>query len=80
MLLKDLIARKTILFNLLKNIPDKLLNHNVNGISRDSKNIKKDYIFVAIKGEKVDGLDFILEAKQNGAFLVIANKSMIMMR
>ena len=75
MLLKDLISRKAILFNLLKNIPDKLLNHNVNGISRDSKKIKKDYIFVAIKGEKFDGLDFTLEAKRNGAFLVIANKS-----
>ena len=75
MLLKDLISRKNILFNLLNNIPDKLLNHNVNGISRDSKKIKKDYIFVAIKGSKFDGSDFIPEAKRNGAFLVIANKS-----
>ena len=75
MLLKDLISRKNILFNLLKNIPNKLLNHNVNGISRDSKKIKNDYIFVAIKGDKFNGIDFIKEAKQNGAFLVIANKS-----
>ena len=49
MLLKDLIARKTILFNLLKNIPDKLLNHNVNGISRDIKKLKKTISLLLLK-------------------------------
>ena len=53
MLLRNLISRKKILLNLFKNIPDKLLNHNVNGISGNSKKIKKDYIFVAIKGENL---------------------------
>ncbi len=74
MLLIDLISRKKLLLNLLKDIPDELLNHKVNGISADSKKIKDGYIFVAIKGEKFDGSDFIPEAKQNGAFLIIANK------
>ena len=75
MLLKDLISKNKILFNLLKNVPDKILNHNVNGISGNSKNIKNDYIFVAIKGLQFDGADFINEARQNGAFLIIADKS-----
>ncbi len=75
MLLKDLISKKKILLDLLKNLPDKLLNHHVSGISGNSKNIKKNYIFVAIKGNKLDGSNFILEAKQNGAFLSIASKS-----
>ena len=75
MLLIDLISRKKILFDLLKNIPKKLLNHKVSGISINSKDIKNDYIFVAVKGQKFDGSDFILEAKKNGAFLVISNKS-----
>ena len=75
MLLRDLISRKKVLSDLLKEIPNSLLNHNVNGISADSKKIKKDFIFVAIKGEKFDGSDFILEAKENGAFLIIENNS-----
>jgi len=75
MLLKDLISRNKILYDLLKNVPDKILNHNINGISGNSKNIKNDYIFVAIKGFKINGSDFIKEAKENGAFLVITDKS-----
>ena len=75
MLLKDLISNNKVLSDLLKNVPDKILNHNVNGISGNSKNIKDDYIFVAIKGSQFDGSDYINEAKQNGAFLIIAEKS-----
>jgi UDP-N-acetylmuramoyl-L-alanyl-D-glutamate--2,6-diaminopimelate ligase len=75
MLLKDLISKNKILSDLLKIIPDKTLNHNVNGISGNSKNIKNDYIFVAIKGTQFNGSDFINEARQNGAFLIIDNKS-----
>ncbi len=75
MLLRDLISRKKNLLNLLKNIPEKFLNHNVSGISANSKDIKNDYIFVAIKGQKFDGSDFVLEAKKNGAFLVISSQS-----
>ena len=75
MILKDLISKNKILSDLFKNIPDKTLNHIVNGISGNSKNIKNDYIFVAIKGAQFDGSDFITEARQNGAFLIIADKS-----
>ena len=49
MLLKDLISKNKILFDLLKNVPEKILNHNVNGISGNSKNVKNDYVFVAIR-------------------------------
>ena len=75
MLLKDLISKNKILLDLLKDLPDKILNQKVNGISENSKNVKRDYIFVAIIGNQFDGSDFIDEAIQNGAFLVIANKS-----
>ena len=75
MILKDLISKNKILSDLFKNIPEKTLNNNVNGISGNSKNIKNDYIFVAIKGAQFDGSDFINEARQNGAFLIIADKS-----
>ena len=75
MLLKDLIAKNKITENLFKELKQKTLIHDVNGISSNSKEIKKDYIFVAIKGEKFDGADFITEAENNGAFLIIAEKS-----
>ena len=75
MLLKDLISNNEILSDLLKNVPDKIRNHNVNGISANSKNVKNDYIFIAIKGNQFDGSDFINEARQSGAFLIIADKS-----
>ena len=75
MLLKDLISKNKILLDLLKNVSDEILNHNVRGISGNSKNIENDFIFVAIKGTHFDGSDFINEARQNGAFLIITDKS-----
>ena len=75
MLLKDLIANNKITENLFKELNQKTLLNDVKGISSNSKEIKKDYIFVAIKGEKFDGADFITEAENNGAFLIIAEKS-----
>ena len=74
MLLKDLITKNKITENLFKELNQEILLHEVKGISSNSKEIKKDYIFVAIKGEKFDGADFITEAEENGAFLIIAEK------
>ena len=54
---------------MLKIAPEEILDHNVNGISGNSKNIKNNYIYVAIKGAQFDGSDFINEARQNGAQL-----------
>ena len=50
MLLKDLIAKNKITENLFKELNQKTLLHEVKGISSNSKEIKKDYIFVSIKG------------------------------
>ncbi len=44
------------------------------GISFNSNLIKKDNIFFAIKGNKVDGNDFILSAIKNGAKIIVTNK------
>ena len=75
MLLRNLISRNKYLKGLIKNMSENLLNHDVKGISDNSKKVKEDYIFVAIKGDKFDGSDYVIEAKKNGAFLIIANKS-----
>ena len=72
------------LSNLLKNLKEskqlnfKQFNPNIKGVSVDSKKIKKNYLFFAIKGKKKDGHQFINEAVKNGAVLVfIKNKESI---
>jgi murE/murF fusion protein len=44
------------------------------GISFDSAQIKKNNIFFAIKGNKIDGNDFISSAISNGAKIVVTEK------
>lgn len=43
-------------------------------VSIDSRNIKKNTLFIAIKGERFDGHDFIDQAVQNGASAILINK------
>lgn len=50
---------------------DKILNN----ISLNSKEIRKNSVFIAISGEKFDGHDFLKEAFDNGAILAIVNKN-----
>ena len=46
---------------------------NIKNASINSKEIKKDNIFFAIKGKKIDGNLFVKEALTNGASLAIVN-------
>ncbi|EOB09974.1 UDP-N-acetylmuramoyl-L-alanyl-D-glutamate--2,6- diaminopimelate ligase [Rickettsia prowazekii str. GvF12] len=46
-------------------------NHRIKGLSTNSKTVKEDEVFFAIKGQNVDGNDFINDALNNGAVLVI---------
>lgn len=46
----------------------------VKGISIDSRSVKKNEAFIAIKGERFDGHDFIDEAVKKGATCVIVQK------
>lgn len=46
----------------------------LNGIAFDSRQVKKGYLFVAIKGTQSDGHTFIDKAIQNGAVAVVAEK------
>lgn len=41
----------------------------------DSRNVKRNCLFVAIKGEKFDGHDFVFDAINKGAKAVVINKS-----
>ena len=47
------------------------------GISFDSTQIKKNNIFFAIKGNKIDGNDFISSAISNGAKIIVTEKKII---
>ncbi len=48
---------------------------NTTSISIDSRNIKKDSLFVAIKGEKFDGHNFVKDAINKGASAILIEKS-----
>lgn len=47
---------------------------NLSHVSIDSRNIKKDSLFIAIKGERFDGHDFVDQAVSNGASAILINE------
>lgn len=51
------------------------LTIDISNVESDSRNIKKNGLFVAIKGFDVDGHDYIIEAIKKGAIAVIADSS-----
>ena len=73
-----------LLSNILQNVQErhkldlKKFNPSIKGISFNSKIVKKNFIFVAIKGDKFDGHQFINEAINKGAiFIIVENKKSI---
>ena len=71
-MLKNLISKNDILKNTFKDFSSGKMDCLINGISSNSKEIKKGYIFVALMGGKFDGTDFIAEAEKNGALIILA--------
>ena len=57
-----------------KNIQSNHKNFFFSGISFDSAKIKKNNIFFAIKGNKIDGNDFVSSAITNGAKIIVTEK------
>src|SRR6056300_654927 len=60
--------------NYFPNIQSDYKKFFFSGISFDSSKIKKNNIFFAIKGNKIDGNDFISSAISNGAKIVVTEK------
>ena len=60
--------------NFLKNIKKEFQNHQFAGLSFNSADCKKDYIFFAIKGTKSDGNKFIDHAIKTGAKTIISEQ------
>lgn len=69
MTFKDLLAD----FNIVQG--KELLSQPVKGISQNSKNISQDCLFIAERGGKQDGHNFIGEAIKNGAKAVMVEDS-----
>ena len=47
---------------------------SANSISIDTRSIKKGGVFFALKGDKIDGHEFIEDAFKNGAVAAVVNK------
>ena len=52
-------------------INDLLLNADISGLAYDSRKVEEGYLFVAIKGERYDGHDFIKDAIRKGAVALV---------
>jgi len=63
-----------IIGNFIKGIELKHKNQYFSGLCFDSSKCKKDNIFFAIKGTKIDGNKFINHAIQKGAKIIISNQ------
>ena len=68
MILKDLI--KNSVFNEIKGD----INVDISDICYDSRNVKKNSIFVCLCGSNFDGHDYINDALNNGAVAVVVQK------
>ena len=64
-----------LLKNLIKNISRNKKDIFISGLSINSKEVKKNYIFFAIKGNKINGENFIPEAIQKGASVIVCSKA-----
>ena len=60
--------------NFIKNIEKKYSKLFFSGLAFDSRKVKKNYIFFAIKGNKSDGNNYINDAINNGAKIIISEK------
>ncbi len=64
-----------LLKNLIKNIPKEKKNISISGLSSNSNEIKKNYIFFAIRGNKFNGEKFIGSAIKRGASVIVCSKN-----
>jgi len=60
--------------NFIKKLDKKYHKIFFSGIAFNSTLVKKDYIFFAIKGNKFDGNNFIQDAIQKGAKIIVSKK------
>ena len=64
-----------LLKNLINFCPKAYNKLNIKGLAVNSKEVKKGFIFFAIRGIKSNGENYIKEAIKKGALLIICNKN-----
>ncbi len=60
--------------NFIKNLNKRYNKINFSGLAFNSKHVKKNYIFFAIEGNKIDGNNYISDSIKNGANVIISNR------
>ena len=63
-----------LLKKIINKVPLHISNKNIKGLALDSRLVKKDFIFFALKGQKYNGDRFISSALKKGASLIITEK------
>ena len=69
------IGNKAMFINALSGLFPHLQSWEVNGFTIDSRLVQNGDIYLSIKGENVDGHDFIPQAISNGASLIFSEQS-----
>ena len=64
-----------LLKNLIKNSPKSLKKLKIKGLALNSKNVKKGFIFFAVKGNRSNGENYINEAIKKGASIIICSEN-----
>ncbi len=63
-----------LLKKLIDNSPKRAKNIDVKGLASNSNDVKKGFIFFAIKGKKINGEKFIDQAIKKGAIIIICSQ------
>ena len=66
-----------LLKNLIKFSNIKYKKKNIKGLAINSNEVKKEFIFFAIKGNKTNGENYIKEAINKGATVIICSKKFV---
>ncbi len=67
-------TKTMLLKNLIKTLSKNHKNLEVKGLTANSNDVKKGYIFIAIKGTKINGEHFINDAIKKGAIAIICSQ------
>jgi murE/murF fusion protein len=64
-----------LLKKIIKSLPIGIHKINIKGLSLDSRQTKKNYLFFAVKGSKYNGENYIAKAIRKGAKAVVCDKN-----
>jgi murE/murF fusion protein len=63
--------------NILQGLQEKLQQMEIRGVSIDSRTVREGELFIAIRGERYDGHDFVPDAIRKGAWGAIVDRNVL---